>query len=181
LEPSNEYALSNIGVIYLKRQDYDACLQFTNQALEVLEDFHTDTREFHKENLLEIKLLQRRARCLEEKEDFEGAKADLDRAQFLDPKNPSVKESIAKIQLKLNTIKFSEYREVANAYLKDKKFSEALLNYENCLRITRNATTLDNVAIYVNKIACLLSLEKYGSVVTECNDAFRLIKNYKNR
>ena len=83
--------------------------------------------------------------------------------------------------MKLNTIKFSEYREVANAYLKDKKFSEALLNYENCLRITRNATTLDNVAIYVNKIACLLSLEKYGSVVTECNDAFRLIKNYKNR
>jgi len=80
LDPSNEYALSNIGVIYLKRQDYDACLQFTNQALEVLEDFHTDTREFHKENLLEIKLLQRRARCLEEKEDFEGAKADLDRA-----------------------------------------------------------------------------------------------------
>lgn len=37
------------------------------------------------------------------------------------------------------------------------------------------------MAIYVNKIACLLSLEKFGNVVTECNDAFRLIKNYKNR
>lgn len=49
------------------------------------------------------------------------------------------------------------------------------------MRITRKATTLDNVAIYVNKIACLLSLEKFNNVVVECNDAFRLIKNYKNR
>ena len=37
------------------------------------------------------------------------------------------------------------------------------------------------MAIYVNKIACLLSLEKYNQVVAECNDAFRLIKNFKNR
>jgi len=40
---------------------------------------------------------------------------------------------------------------------------------------------LDNIAIYVNKTACLLSLEKWSRVVTECNDAVRLIKNYKNR
>lgn len=53
--------------------------------------------------------------------------------------------------------------------------------YDNCLRITRKATSLDNVAIYVNKIACLLSLEKFNQVVTESNDALRLIKNYKNR
>jgi len=53
--------------------------------------------------------------------------------------------------------------------------------YDKCLKITRKATTLDNIAVYVNKIACLLSLEKHGQVITECNDAFRLIKNYKNR
>jgi hypothetical protein len=53
--------------------------------------------------------------------------------------------------------------------------------YDKCLKITRKATTLDNVAIYVNKIACLLSLEKYNSVVGESNDAIRLIRNYKNR
>lgn len=40
---------------------------------------------------------------------------------------------------------------------------------------------MDNIAIYVNKTACLLSLEKYNRVLTECNDAIRLIKNYKNR
>jgi hypothetical protein len=49
------------------------------------------------------------------------------------------------------------------------------------LKITKKGTTLDNIAVYVNKIACLLSLEKHERVVTECNDAIRLIKNYRNR
>ena len=40
---------------------------------------------------------------------------------------------------------------------------------------------MDNLAIYVNKIACLLALEKYTHVVNECNDATRLIKNYLNK
>ncbi len=40
---------------------------------------------------------------------------------------------------------------------------------------------MDNIAVYVNKIACLLSLEKHDRVVTECNDALRLIKNFRNR
>lgn len=33
----------------------------------------------------------------------------------------------------------------------------------------------------MNKIACLLSLEKFERVVTECNDALRLIRNHRNR
>lgn len=39
IDPCNEYALSNIGVIYLKRQDYDACLRYTNQSLEIIDEF----------------------------------------------------------------------------------------------------------------------------------------------
>jgi tetratricopeptide (TPR) repeat protein len=53
--------------------------------------------------------------------------------------------------------------------------------YEKCLRVTRKATTLDNIAIYVNKIACLLGMDRLSQVVSECNEAVRLIKNYKNR
>lgn len=37
--------------------------------------------------------------------------------------------------------------------------------YEKCLRLTRKATTLDNIAIYVNKIACLLSMDRLVQVV----------------
>ena len=33
----------------------------------------------------------------------------------------------------------------------------------------------------MNKTACLLSLDRFSRVITECNDAVRLIKNYKNR
>ena len=46
LEPNNEYAMSNIGVIYLKKQDYENCEKFSTRALDVIETFHSDTREF---------------------------------------------------------------------------------------------------------------------------------------
>lgn len=90
--------------------------------MEILEEFQPDTKEFHKENLLEIKLLQRRSKCLEEKNELEAAKDDLERAQFLDNKNPAVRDMLAKLNQKLNTVKFSEYRDLANQYLKEKKF-----------------------------------------------------------
>ena len=47
--------------------------------------------------------------------------------------------------------------------------------------MTRKATTLDNIGVYVNKIACLLAQDKLDRVVSECNEAIRLIKNFKNR
>ena len=68
-------------------------MKFTSQALSIIEEFHPETREFQRENILEIKLLQRRAKCLEEMQDFEGAKADLDRAAMLDKENPQVRTS----------------------------------------------------------------------------------------
>ena len=98
LEPTNEYAMSNIGVIYLKRQDYDNCEKFSTMALEVIDGFHADTREFQNDNTLEIKLLQRRAKCLEVKEDFEKAKEDLDRAHMLDKENPVIRTAKEKVQ-----------------------------------------------------------------------------------
>jgi len=42
--------------------------------------------------------LQRRAKCLEEKQDFEGAKNDLDRAAMLDKENPQVRTAQQKVQ-----------------------------------------------------------------------------------
>lgn len=162
LDATNEYALSNVGVIYLKRQDYENCLKFTNQALSIIEEFQADTKEFQRDNVLEIKLLQRRSKCREVQEQFEQAKEDLDKAMLLDPQNPIVRASLKRVQERLNTVKFDEYRSQGNDLLKQKKFPDAMEFYDKCLRITRKATTLDNVAIYVNKIACLLSLEKYN-------------------
>jgi len=81
----------------------------------------------------------------------------------------------------LDDILFKKYRDEANEFLKNKKFQQAMEAYERCLKVTRKATTLDNIAIYVNKIACLLSMDKLTQVVQECNEAIRLIKNYRNR
>ena len=40
---------------------------------------------------------------------------------------------------------------------------------------------MDNIAVFVNKLACLLSLDKLDRVITESNEAIRLIRNYRNR
>ena len=88
---------------------------------------------------------------------------------------------LKKVQDKLDTILFEQYKNQANEALKNKQFGDALELYEKCLKITRKATTLDNISVYVNKIACLLSLGKDERVVLECNDALRLIKNYRNK
>mmetsp|Transcript_10538 Transcript_10538/g.17683 ORF Transcript_10538/g.17683 Transcript_10538/m.17683 type:complete len:165 (+) Transcript_10538:898-1392(+) len=99
----------------------------------------------------------------------------------MDRENSAVKVSQQKVQQKLNTILFEQYREKGNAFLKQKRFDQAMEFYDKCLKITRKATSLDNVAVYVNKVACLLGLDRFHSVVTESNDALRLIKNYQNR
>ena len=40
---------------------------------------------------------------------------------------------------------------------------------------------MDNIAIYVNKIGCLLSMDRLQHVIAESNEAIRLIRNYRNR
>ena len=87
LDPNNEYAISNIGVIHLKREDYDKCFEYTEKALDIIELFQYDTKEFMPDNVLEVKLLQRRAKCYEIKNEFEKAKEDLDKAMILDRNN----------------------------------------------------------------------------------------------
>lgn len=88
---------------------------------------------------------------------------------------------LKKVQDKLDTIIFAKNRTQANEYLKSQQYATALEYYEKCLRITKKGTSLDNIGVYVNKIACLLALGKDDRVITECNDAMRLIKNFRNK
>ena len=36
-DPNNEYACSNIGVIYLKREEFDKCLEYSNKAMDLID------------------------------------------------------------------------------------------------------------------------------------------------
>ena len=85
------------------------------------------------------------------------------------------------MQTKLDNVTFAKYKDEADELLKKRDFAPALELYEKALRVTRKATTLDNIGVYVNKIACLLAQDKLDRVVQECNEAIRLIKNFKNR
>ena len=46
IDPTNEYALANIGLIYLRYNDDDKCLEFTNKALDQIDGFMNDTWSF---------------------------------------------------------------------------------------------------------------------------------------
>lgn len=69
-------------------------------------------------------------------------------------------------------------------YQKQLNWAGALEYYDKCIKLQTSRSkglTIDTIAIYVNKIACLLSLEKFDKVVSECNDTLRLIRNHRNR
>ena len=46
IDPHNEYAISNIGLIHMKQGEYDKCFEWTSRALEVLSLFNSDTLPF---------------------------------------------------------------------------------------------------------------------------------------
>lgn len=165
----------------MKKLEYDESIKLSSKALDIVTNFHNETKAFAKQNVLEVKLLLRRAKCYEMQQEWELAKADLDKILALEPNNGEAKGMLKTITSRLDEILFKKYRDEANEFLKQKKFQQALESYEKCLKVTRKATTLDNIAIYVNKIACLLSMDRLSQVVQECNEAIRLIKNYRNR
>jgi len=100
---------------------------------------------------------------------------------MLEPQNGEARTLLKVITAKLDGMLFEKYKSEADEFLRQKKFFEALECYEKCLRATKKATTLENIAIYVNKLACHLFLERLDLVILEANDAIRLIKNFRNR
>ena len=84
-DPSNEYALSNIGVIHMMKLNHEQAIEFETKALAIIDGFQNETRSFSRQNNLEIKLLLRRAKSHQSLDDYEKAKADLDRVLILEP------------------------------------------------------------------------------------------------
>ncbi len=87
----NEYVIGNLGLIYMMKQDYQKCIEFSTRALEIIEEFHSDTKLFSKENRLEVKILMRRGKSYESLGENEKAKADLDKALLMEPQNGEAK------------------------------------------------------------------------------------------
>lgn len=64
-DQENEYALANISVIHLKKLEYDESIEFATRALAVVNGFQNETKSFTRNNVLEVKLLLRRAKSYE--------------------------------------------------------------------------------------------------------------------
>ena len=97
-------------MIYIKRQEYQKCIEYSNRALEIIEFFQNDTKSFSRENRLEVKILLRRGKSYEMLGDYEKAKADLDQCVLLEPQNGEARTLHKKVQEKLDTILFEKYK-----------------------------------------------------------------------
>lgn len=170
-----------MGVIHLKKCEYEESIEFASKAIEIIGNFQNETKLFANQNILEVKLLLRRAKSYEMMTEWEKSKEDLDKVILLEPKNGEAAGLLKTITAKLDELLFKKYRDEANEHLKGKRFQQALDLYDKCLKVTRKATTLDNIAVYVNKIATLLAMDRLAQVVQECNEAIRLIKNFHIR
>ena len=84
-DPNNEYALANIGLIYMMRLDHEQAIEYESRAINIIDSFQSETKSFQKQNQLETKLLLRRSKSYNALQDYEKSKADLDRILIIDP------------------------------------------------------------------------------------------------
>jgi tetratricopeptide (TPR) repeat protein len=129
-DPTNEYALGNIGLIYLKRTDYNKCIEYTDRALAEVNNFISDTKSFNSENHLEVKLLLRRGKSYQMLEQYEKAKEDLDECVKLDRRNKEAANMLKKVQAEINDIIYKENKTEAERLFREQKWTEALEHFE---------------------------------------------------
>ena len=84
---------------------------------------------------------------------------------ILEPSHSEAADTLKIVQKRLDEFTFTKYKDEANELLKKRDFAKALELYEKALKVTRKATTLENIGVYVNKIACLLAQDKLEKVV----------------
>jgi tetratricopeptide (TPR) repeat protein len=116
LDPENEYVVANLGLIYMMKQEYEKCIEYSTRALEILDNFLNETKSFSKENRLEVKILMRRGKSYESLGDNEKAKADLDRALLLEPQNGEAKVIAKRVQEKIDSVQLEQFNKTATDY-----------------------------------------------------------------
>lgn len=99
--------MANISAIHLKKLEYEKSLEFATKAINVINNFDPETKLFARQNILEVKLLLRRAKALEMQKDWEAAKKDLDKILQLEPKNSEATSLLKTITTKLDELMFT--------------------------------------------------------------------------
>ena len=181
-EPFNERVLSNISLIYLYQEKYENVIECCSKILKIFSQFKEKINLKNTNNLFEIKILLRRAKCYEILNDMQNAEKDIEKIEKLEITNNQILKDIKLIKDKLKIHVVNTYKEKANELLQKSNFSEALEFYDkaiNVIKFSNIYNKIDLVKILLNRSACLIKLNQYEKTFELFEKIFNILSKQK--
>ena len=182
IEPNNERVLANLSMIYLFQEKYDEVIEICTKILNIFNKFKERIKIKNMNNLFEIKILLRRAKCYEIKNDMEKAQKDIESIDKLSIVNPNILKEVKEIKDKLKIHVVDTYKQKANEYLQKQEFSEALAYYNKAIDVVKFSNIynkIDLVKILLNRTSCLIKLTQYDNTFIEFERVLNILSKQK--
>jgi stress-induced-phosphoprotein 1 len=182
IEPENERVLSNLSLIYLRDKKYEEVISICTKVLGIFQKFKEKIKIKNMNNLFEIKILLRRAKCYEILNDMNKAQKDVESIEKLSISNQNVLKEINNIKDKLKIHVVDSYKQSANAHLQKQEFSEALEFYNKAINVVKFSNIynkIDLVKILLNRTSCLIKLTQYDSTFIEFERILSILSKQK--
>ena len=182
IEPNNERVLANLSMIYLFQGKHDEVIKLCSQILTIFNKFKERIKIKNMNNLFEIKILLRRAKCYEIKNEMEKAQKDVESIEKLSITNPNVLKEVKEIKDKLKIHVVDTYKQKANEYLQKQEFSEALSYYNKAIDVVKFSNIynkIDLVKILLNRTSCLIKLTQYDNTFIEFERILSILSKQK--
>ena len=182
IEPNNERVLANLSMIYLFQEKYDEVIEICTKILNIFNKFKERIKIKNMNNLFEIKILLRRAKCYEIKNDMEKAQKDIESIEKLSIVNPNILKEVKEIKDKLKIHVVDTYKQKANEYLQKQEFSEALSYYNKAIDVVKFSNIynkIDLVKILLNRTSCLIKLTQYDNTFIEFERVLNILSKQK--
>ena len=182
IEPNNERVLANLSMIYLFQGKHDEVIKLCSHILTIFNKFKERIKIKNMNNLFEIKILLRRAKCYEIKNEMEKAQKDVESIEKLSITNPNVLKEVKEIKDKLKIHVVDTYKQKANEYLQKQEFSEALSYYNKAIDVVKFSNIynkIDLVKILLNRTSCLIKLTQYDNTFIEFERILSILSKQK--
>ena len=182
IEPENERVLSNLSMIYLFQGKYDEVISLSTKILGIFQKFKEKIKIKNMNNLFEIKVLLRRAKCYEIKNEMYKAQKDVESIEKLSISNQNVLKEVKEVKDKLKIHVVDSYKQSANEHLAKQEFSEALDYYNKAIDVVKFSNIynkIDLVKILLNRTACLIKLTQYDNTFIEFERILSILSKQK--
>ena len=182
IEPENERVLSNLSMIYLFQGKYDEVISICTKILGIFQKFKEKIKIKNMNNLFEIKVLLRRAKCYEIKNEMYKAQKDVESIEKLSISNQNVLKEVKEVKDKLKIHVVDSYKQSANEHLAKQEFSEALDFYNKAIDVVKFSNIynkIDLVKILLNRTACLIKLTQYDNTFIEFERILSILSKQK--